>query len=174
VGNRHYWLTGGCNNDIFAMNYSRPSRASWSLAIAPSMQPQTFSFFPKNGRACTYLPLSRCSSLHHTPGNQVFPRLKDGPPLIISCKNSKNSGGDSKRGAMEHFCLTLRCGTLRRGPNLNLKAKFCCRFVAGTAIGDSPFNRLLRQLQPRAPTGWPSIAVTVMVVRYRGRRRAAA
>jgi hypothetical protein len=74
-----------------------------------------------------------------------------------------------KRGLVGHFCLTLRPDS-----NLNLKAKFCCRFAAGAAIGDSPFNHLLRPRQPRAPTGWPSIAVAVMVVRFQSRRGAAA
>src|SRR5262252_6772434 len=70
--------------------YSTPSPASWSLTVAHSIQ--SFSFLPASARACTYLPLSRCSSLHHTPGNRVFLRRRDGLPLIISCKNSKNSG----------------------------------------------------------------------------------
>jgi len=68
------------------------------------------------GRACTYLPLSRCSSLHHTPGNRVFLRRKDGPPLIISCKNSKNSGAIGTESDSAYYS---------GNPNLNLKAKFC-------------------------------------------------
>src|SRR5215831_10511868 len=116
--------------------HSTSSPGSWSFTVAHSMQPQTFSFLPTNARACTYLPLSRCSSLHHTPGNRVFLRRRDGLPPIISCKNSKNSGATG----------TESDSTYHSGdPNRNLKAKFC-GLAAGAASDDSPIQPIIALL----------------------------
>ena len=169
MGNRHYLLTGCYSNAIQATNFNtiigfRP------LAIEPGMQPSILSSLPTNARkAARHRPLSRCSLLHHTFRNRAFLRWRNGLPLIISCKNSKNSGSHSERGLVRHFYLTAAPHS-----NFNLKEKFCCRFAAGATIGNSRYNHLLHRWQPRASTGWPSIAVAIMLFRYWSRRRAAA
>ena len=111
-----------------------------------------------------------CSFLHDAAGNRTFLRRRNGLSLMICCKNSKkNGGGRSLRRLAGRALLP----TVGHGPNFNLKARFCCRFAAGAAIDEGRLNQLLRRQQPTAPTGWPSIAVTTMVIRSRGRRRIA-
>jgi hypothetical protein len=149
--------------------YSTPSRASsWSFAIAPDMQPPIFSSLSTSGRGCAasvVVPLFLASPCRPESSISAAEEWSAADNLLQKQLKQREPFEERAVGAL----LTA----MGRDPNLNLKAKFCCRF-AGAAIIDRPFNHLLRRRQPKASTGWPSIAAVVMLVRYRNWRRAAA
>jgi hypothetical protein len=138
-----------------------PSRTNVLLGMVP--------LSAKSGRVARHRPFSRCSLSRHTTQNRAFPRFRNGPPLLISCKNNKNSGEPS-RERTGLACLTV----VGLDSNINLKEKSCCRVAADAASGDGQLNRSLRRRQLRAPARWRSIEVAVMLIRYRGRGRSAA
>jgi hypothetical protein len=143
----------------------------WSLAIATTMQPETFGSLPTSGLAC---PASAVPQLFFPPRRRrqsSVPAAKDWSVADDLLQKQQIKGGSR---SLRRLAGRALLPTVGHGPNFNLKARFCCRFAAGAAIDEGRLNQLLRRQQPTAPTGWPSIAVTAMLTGYRDRRRIAA
>jgi hypothetical protein len=90
-------------------------------------------------------------------------------PAVFSCKNSKNSEPSLEEEGGEALVPAAIPAS-----DFNPEMNFCCKFAADAAMADNRLNHLLRRRQLVTPSGWPSIAAIVMLLRYRNWRRAAA
>ncbi len=115
----------------------------WILATACSHAPGIFALSSTRRRAARHGRPFRCSFARHAVENRGFLRRRGGPPLIISCKNSRNSGGPFATSRSRQMSGGSRRAALGRGST--------CFSPAETG-GPVVSRASARQLWRRAPT----------------------